>query len=404
VSSDGRGRLLIEALPGPPVAERRLELVERKGIGHPDTICDALVEAIAQALARMYLARAGVVLHYNVDKAFLVAGECRKTFGRGEVTRPMEFIVGDRATLRGAEGRAFPVEETVREAVDGWLGGHLPHLRPDAHLRIRVVLAPGSAELRGIYPGEGELEANDTSGASGYAPLTPTEELVLAAERYLNGPEFKAAFPDTGQDVKVFGLRRDEHASLTVAMPLRCDAVESEAAYFARKAAALAALRERFRDAPLSLAWRLNTLDRPGRGADGAYLTLTGTSAEDADSGQVGRGNRANGLIAFARPAGSEAAAGKNPVAHPGKLYSVVSHRLAGAIHARCPGLREVYVHLATRIGEPVDRPWTGVQVVLAAGARLGDVEPGIRDVVQSELARMAAVRAELLAGTAAVY
>ena len=288
------------------------------------------------------------------------------------IVRPIEFIVGDRATLALGDPPAtkFPVEDTVRSAVETWVGRHLPHLRPSEHLRIRPVLAPASAELRAIYgAGERELEANDTSAASGYAPLTPTEELVLAVERYLNGPEFKAAFPDTGEDVKVFGLRRDGHVSLTVAMPFRCEAIASEAAYFARKEAVLGALVERFRAAPLELAWSLNSLDRPGRGADGTYLTLTGTSAEDADSGQVGRGNRVNGLIAFARPAGSEAAPGKNPVAHPGKLYSVLSQRLAREIHARCPGLREVYVHLATRIGEPVDRPWTG-RAVGAGGRR----------------------------------
>lgn len=397
--------VLIEALPGPPIAARRIELVERKGIGHPDTICDALVESIAQALARMYLAHAGAVLHYNVDKAFLVAGECRKGFGWGEMVRPMEFIVGDRATLRRGDGTPLPVETTVREAVDGWIGRHLPHLHAGEHLRTRVTLAPGSAELSGIYQSGGaSLLANDTSAASGHAPLTPTEELVLGVERYLNGAEFKAAFPDTGQDVKVFGLRRDGHVSLTIAMPFRCEAIGDEATYFARKAAVVSTLVERFRGVPLSASWRLNTLDRPGAGPDGTYLTLTGTSAEDADSGQVGRGNRANGLIAFARPAGAEAAAGKNPVAHPGKLYSVLSHRLARAIHARCPELREVSVHLATRIGEPVDRPWTGVQVVLATGARLDDVDRRIRDVIDGELGRMVAFRAELIDGAEPVY
>ena len=65
--------VVVEVLPGPAVGERRVELVERKGIGHPDTICDALVEAVAVALNRMYLERLGAVAHYNVDKALLVA-------------------------------------------------------------------------------------------------------------------------------------------------------------------------------------------------------------------------------------------------------------------------------------------------------------------------------------------
>ena len=177
--------------------------------------------------------------------------------------------------------------------------------------------------------------------------------------------------------------------------------IASEAAYFARKEEIVARAREPLRlDARSRMDWRLNCLDaaRAG-GLEGVYLTLTGTSAEDADSGQVGRGNRANGLIAFSRPTGGEATAGKNPAAHAGKVYSVLSHRLARLIHDRCPALLEVYVHLVARIGEPVDRPWTGVQVRLPAGAELGDVEREIHRVVEAELARLPAFRAELIRG-----
>jgi S-adenosylmethionine synthetase len=389
--------MVIEALQQTPVAARRIELVERKGIGHPDTICDALVEAIAIALNRMYRERTGAILHYNVDKALLAAGQCVKGFGWGEVRRPMTLFVGDRATFE-ADGQKLPVEATLREAVDAWVAMHLPRVRPGANLQVRSVLAPGSAELRGIFAAA-TIVSNDTSGASGHAPLSPTEATVLAVEQFLNGPGFKTRFPDTGQDVKVFGAREDDRLRLTVAMPLLAFATASEAAYFARKEEILAALAMEFRDVPLALEWRLNNLDAPGRGADGVYLTVTGTSAEDADSGQVGRGNRVNGLIAFARPAGGEAAAGKNAVAHAGKIYSVLSQRLAGLLHARCPELLEVYVHLMARIGEPVDRPWAGVQVILPPALVLGDVEPAIREVTETELARFPAFREELLRG-----
>jgi S-adenosylmethionine synthetase len=391
--------LVIEAITGTPVSRRRIELVERKGLGHPDTICDSVAEAASVALGRMYLDRLGAIAHYNLDKALLVAGQCVKRFGGGEVTRPIELIIGDRAT-DVVNGRSFPVAETVRRAVDGWLHAHLPGVRPGKDFITRVVFAPGSEELRRVYAeGDVEIVSNDTSGASGYAPLSPTEEIVLAVEQFLNSAGFKSAFPDTGQDVKVMGVRDEERLSVTVAMPLACLLTQSEAAYFARKEEILQALASRFASAPFQIDWRLNCLDRRGRGTEGVYLTLTGTSAEDADSGQVGRGNRANGLIAFSRPTGSEATAGKNPAAHAGKVYSVLSHRLARLIHAHCPTLLEVYVHMVVRIGEPVDRPWTGVQVLLPAGAALGDVEREIRQAAEAELARLPAFRAELIRG-----
>lgn len=393
----------IEALGGPPVARRHAELVERKGLGHPDSVCDALVEAIALALNRMYLERTGAILHYNVDKALLVAGQCDKGFGWGEVTRPIELIVGDRATFE-VDGTKLPVEDVAHAAVDRWVAEHLPHARPGRDLTTRVVLAPGSAELAGIFRDHDRGPvSNDTSAGTGYAPLTPTEELVLAVERFLNGAAFKGTFPDTGQDVKVFARRHAERVHVTVAMPLLAVATASERAYFRRKEEILAALAERFRASPLGLTWALNALDRPGRDVEGAYLTVTGTSAEDADSGQVGRGNRPNGLIALSRPSSSEAAPGKNPLAHVGKIYGVLSHRMARLIHERCPEIEEVYVHLAAQIGDPVDRPWTSVQVVLGDGVALGDVEGRIADVVAAELARMAVLRAELIRGDYAV-
>lgn len=390
--------VVIEALTQSPVSRRRVELVERKGVGHPDTICDSVVEAIAIALNRMYRDRTGAILHYNIDKALLAAGQCVKAFGRGEVTRPMTLFVGDRATFE-ADGAKLPVEETLRGAAEAWIAAHLPGVRPGRDLQVRSVLAPGSVELRGVFEPAAAVVSNDTSGASGYAPLSATEETVLGVERLLNSAVFKTRFPDTGQDVKVFGVREDERLHVTVAMPLACLATASEAAYFARKEEILAVLAETFADVPLEIDWRLNNLDRRGRGADGTYLTVTGTSAEDGDSGQVGRGNRANGLIAFARPASEEAAAGKNAVAHAGKIYSVFSHHLARRVHRRCPELLEVYAHLAARIGEPVDQPWASVQVILPGGLALGDVEGTIRDVVEAEVARLPAFREELVLG-----
>jgi S-adenosylmethionine synthetase len=386
--------IVIETLPGLPVAKRRIELVERKGIGHPDTICDSLVEAVAIGLNRMYLDHLGAIAHYNVDKALLIAGQSRVRFGGGEVRRSVRFMVGDRATFAVGRQR-LPVEEVVHNAVDGWLARHLPRLRP--HLVTLPSLAPGSAQLRSIFGSDARTTlSNDTSAASGFAPSSPTEGIVLAVEQFLNGDSFKASFPDTGEDVKVFGRREDDRLSLTVAMPLLAEAVTSERAYFRRKEEILEALAERFRHEPLKIDWQLNNLDTTDHGSDGVYLTVTGTSAESADSGQVGRGNRANGIIAFSRPSGSEAAPGKNAVAHAGKIYSVLSYHLAHQIHAGSAGLAEVYVHLAARIGEPVDRPWVGVQVALEDGVALADVEAAIRETVEATLDHLPEFRARL--------
>ena len=108
------------------------------------------MEAISIALNQMYLVRLGAIAHYNIDKALLVAGQCPKGFGWGEVTVPMSLYVGDRATYAsGAE--TLPVEDVARGAVDQWVTAYLPSVRPGKDLDTRLMLAPGSEELRRIY-------------------------------------------------------------------------------------------------------------------------------------------------------------------------------------------------------------------------------------------------------------
>lgn len=393
----------IQEAMGPTVAEGEIEIVERKGRGHPDTICDAVMERISQSLSRAYLDRFGTLLHFNCDKGLLVAGRVAHRFGGGEVIEPMRLIIGDRATSTWG-GKRIDVAEIAIASAKGWFRENLPHIDPDRHLHYQVELKPGSEELASLFrQGEGLLPANDTSAAVGYAPLTETERLVLAAEQHLNSPSFKSRFPETGEDIKVMGIRRGRRLDLTVAVPLIDRYVESEADYFRRKESVQEALRTYLKsrlETIDAVSIGLNTLDRRGAGMEGIYLSVLGTSAEDADSGEVGRGNQVNGLISLHRPRGSEAAAGKNPVSHVGKIYNVLSHLLAHRIYEQVPGLRGVEVWLCSRIGEPIDRPQiVSVQIHLKPGVVNGEVADLIRKVVGEGLARMPAFTEELVQG-----
>jgi len=131
----------------------------------------------------------------------------------------------------------------------------------------------------------------------------------------------------------------------------------------------------------------LNTLDAPGRGVDGLYLTVLGTSADSGDSGQVGRGNRVNGIIPLNRPVSSEAAAGKNPVSHVGKIYNILTHKIAESVYNRVSGLEEVYIWMLSQIGKPIDQPTVvAAQLVLEGGTKLNEVKSEVEDVVNYEL------------------
>jgi S-adenosylmethionine synthetase len=128
-------------------------------------------------------------------------------------------------------------------------------------------------------------------------------------------------------------------------------------------------------------------LDAEGRGIPGIYTTVTGTSADGADSGQVGRGNRANGIISLSRPSSSEAAAGKNPVSHVGKIYNLLSFRMADTVVKEVSGIEEAYVWLLSTIGAPVNDPKiVSAQLVLSRGTRIEDVAGGVTELMRSEL------------------
>ena len=395
--------IVVEAFKGKSVTGQRVEIVERKGKGHPDFMCDALMEAVSIALCREYKKTFGTILHHNIDKGLLAAGRTVIEFGGGKLIKPMELIIGDRATF-SAGGRKIPVREIAVQAAREWIRQNLRFVGPDIHVRYRTVLAPGSEELTDIFLRPGEVHgANDTSALIGYYPLSPTEEVVLALEQHLNSKAFKQKYPETGEDIKVMGLRTGADLDLTVAMPLISAFIKSEDEYFRKKEISTKAIRKFLRQyrAFRDITVNLNTLDQRGRGLGGIYLTLLGTSAEGADSGQVGRGNRVNGLISVNRPMGTEAAAGKNPVSHVGKIYNLLAHKTAEKIFRQTDGIQEVYVLLLSRIGSPVNKPHMATaQVLPMKGVRLKDISPDVTAILEKELSEISFFCDRLAEGT----
>ncbi len=380
--------LVLDVTPRLPTWEGPFEIVERKGLGHPDSICDAIMEEAARTLANEYVERFGQIEHFNLDKALLASGKSSPRFGGGTVDEPMRFVFGDRATSV-VSGQRIPVAEIVEGAARAWFAAHLRFVDPTTHVVFQNELGEGSAELVGLYQAE-RPRANDTSIGVGIAPTTETERLVVATETYLNAPAFKKRFPAAGEDIKVMGVRQGRTLSLTVALAFVDRFITDETHYFLKK-------REIEEDLTAHLCDRLehlnelvirtNTLDQPSRGADGAYLTVTGTSAESADSGEVGRGNRLLGFTAATRPATGEAVAGKNPLCHVGKIYNHLAQRAADRI-ASLEAVAEANVFLVSQIGERLEEPqFQAVNLVLRPGASLNDVQTDIGDIVSQTLA-----------------
>jgi S-adenosylmethionine synthetase len=368
--------------------EHPIELVERKGTGHPDTICDSIMEAVCLDLCREYGRSFGHICHHNIDKGLLVAGRSLPETGGGIMLEPMKLIFGDRATY-SCDGRLIPVGDIAEAAAKKWIRKNLRFVDPDNHILFQNEIKPGSPELTDAFARK-VIGANDTSVGVGYAPFSETERLVLASEQYLNSPDLKDLFPEVGEDIKIMGYRFGRTLTLTVAIAFVDRYVRSPKMYFERKASLHEELQKfvehenRLLD---SVVIDINTLDDPSRGEGGMYLTVLGTSAEGGDCGQVGRGNRVNGIIPFNRPQTTEAAAGKNPVNHVGKIYNILSHEIAGMIHRETAGVREAVVYLCSQIGKPVDHPLVAsAQLVLEPEADLEEARKQAAEIIDREL------------------
>ena len=403
--SEAMPAIRLTPLVGMPVAEAPVEIVERKGLGHPDTMCDALAEALSQALCGYYLDHFGLILHHNVDKALLWGGAAEPAFNGGRVTAPMEIFLAGRATHE-FRGKQVPVEELAQQSCRRWLRAHMHALDIERDVRIHTMIRPGSHDLVELYLRQqqsGVALANDTSCGVGYAPLNELERLVLAVEQRLNDAGTRAAFPEIGEDIKLMALRRDDAVTLTVGCAFVDRFVTDFDDYQAKKARLAARVHDiatQHTAQPVSVD--VNTAD--GATPDSLFLTVTGTSAEAGDDGEVGRGNRSNGLITPYRPMNMEAVAGKNPVTHVGKLYNIIAGRVAERIVERLP-VAEAYCCLISRIGRPVHEPQVVEVRVRTRDTRpLTELDAPISAIVEHELHSVAAIQHELMNGRIRLY
>ena len=383
---------------GLAVEEQNVEIVERKGIGHPDSICDGVAESVSRALAQTYIDRFGKVLHYNTDETQLVAGTAAPAYGGGEVLEPIYLLVVGRAT-KAYDGERIPAETIALRAAREYLGENFPHLDLGTDIVVDVEFGEGSGDLQTVF-GEEEVvpNANDTSYGVGHAPFSETEQIVYNAERSLTG-EYAADNPVVGQDVKVMGKREGDHIDITVAVAMVDEyvadlgeykqAVEDVRAY-------VADLATEYTDREVSV--HVNTADDYAE--ESIYLTVTGTSAEQGDDGSVGRGNRANGLITPNRPMSMEATSGKNPVNHIGKIYNLLSTETAQSVATEVDGIRQVQVRLLSQIGSPIDQPHVAdAMVITEDGVAVGDIEAEVRDTMDAELADVTEITRKVIDG-----
>ncbi len=372
----------VEHLMEMPVEKQQIELVERKGIGHPDSISDGLAEAVSRALCAEYVKKCGVVLHHNTDETQIVAGRSNPQFGDGEVIQPIYTLLVGRAT-KEFDGIEIPAEAVALRAAREYMRNTIVDLDLESDMIIDCKLGTGSSDLRDVFNRDQLPVANDTSFGVGHAPFSELEQIVLESERMLI-TDLKKTIPAIGTDIKVMGLRDGEDISLTICCGMVGRHVDDMDHYMN--------LKEEMTDYVTDLALkrtdrnvvtRINAADK----CDSVFLTVTGTSAEMGDDGSVGRGNRCNGLITPSRPMSMEATSGKNPINHIGKIYNLLSTQMARDVVKQVDEVQDVYIRLLSQIGQPIDQPLVAsAQIIPEDGANFASVRGEAESVIDDWL------------------
>jgi S-adenosylmethionine synthetase len=393
----------VKEAAGQAVEEQGVEIVERKGMGHPDSICDGVAETVSRALAQAYLDRVGTVLHFNTDETQLVAGSAAPAFGGGEMLEPIYLLIVGRATKR-YEGERIPAETIALNAAREYLDETFPELDVGSDIIVDVRLGEGSGDLVEVFGEDGAVPmANDTSYGVGHAPLSETEQIVYNTERRLDS-EYSADNPEIGQDIKVMGKREGDHIDVTVAVAMidaYIDGMDDYRGAIEDVRDYVTDLAGEYTDRDVTV--HVNTADDYDDGA--IYLTTTGTSAEQGDDGSVGRGNRANGLITPNRPMSMEATSGKNPVNHIGKIYNLLSTEVAESVVEDVDGIQQLQIRLLSQIGQPIDQPHVAdAEVVTADGVTVADIEADIEAAIDEELADVTSITKRVIEGELSTF
>jgi S-adenosylmethionine synthetase len=355
-----------------PVWDRDHEVIERKGIGHPDTIADKLASEISRAYSRYtYDNCDGQVLHHQIDKLMVIGGKTEVEWGGGRFVSPVKVVVAGRASGTYM-GRSLPVDDIVNQTVVSFFSEKFPLIDVGKDIVVENKLTsnagPGTIKQstgsiahmfdpakKGEVRGYEKLVANDTSFCLYYSPLSKLENAVLHAERYLNGKDIKNFHPWLGTDIKIMAVRNQGQQDITMCIPQISKYVSSLEEYLDNLNKIGTLIEKYFKNALDSNDVNISINTKDDYEKNNVYLTVSGASLS-GDIGVVGRGNRVNGLITSSRPMSMEGTNGKNPRYYSGFIYAILSKLISERLYAVSG--EENVVEIISQNGGPLLKPW----------------------------------------------
>lgn len=391
--------IVIQKSTQPSIETLPFELVERKGLGHPDSLCDGIAETISQRYSKYCKRNFGLILHHNFDKVQLVAGISNAKFGGGSVKRPITIQIAGRGTSEFQQDE-IPIDTIAKGSTEEHLKRTLRYFKRE-NFAIESYIGRGSADLTQLYSRsqvKGKTpNSNDSSFGFSHWPLSTLEKAVLLSEQYISN-NLRSKLRSIGEDVKVLGERRRKTIDVTVAVATVDQEIANLKEYVDLKETIKGSLEDYLEGFLLGRKINVDINCADDYQAESVYITVTGTSAENGDDGAVGRGNRLNGLITPFRGMSLEAYAGKNPVSHVGKIYNVLALVTAKQIVAQNSDVSECSVLYSSKIGDYVDKPRNVcVTIRLKENGNDRRVRKSVREIVIEELNSISDLTAELI-------
>lgn len=351
-----------------PSEMKIFEVVERKGIGHPDTLADGIAEAISIEYSNYCMNNFGLILHQMLDKIMLIGGLGRFDFGIGEVLKPWRVILNGR--LSDSFGsKKIPIKEIQVLAAKKFLKSVVPRLDLKNGVQFIHYTSCYSKNPRWFKPLTSDdvpdaknPYSNDTSTCTGYWPLSLTERLSLLLEAYFYNSSGFPKFNFIGQDIKIMSVRRRHEIDVTMCVPFFSYDIKNWGEYYLKKDQIYKELKELAEDyvkGKYTINLFINTQDEMAKKSKrslGLYFVTSGSALDSGEEGMVGRGNRSRGIISNMRPLNMEAVCGKNPVYYVGKVYTYLADRIAKEISETLEC--ECNVYISSRNSDDLLKPY----------------------------------------------
>lgn len=377
-----------------PTDEQPFEVVERKGIGHPDTLADGVAETVSIEYSRYCLKEFGAVLHHHFDKTVIMGGQAKIDFGIGEMIKPIRLVINGRVSSIFGD-KKIDYQEIQKKAAKEYLKKALPHLDVNKYVEIKSFSTSYSKSPVWYRPRSLDdlLEfktpfINDSSAIVSFWPLSSTEKLVLEMEKYFYDENKNPKFNYIGHDIKILAIRTFKNINLTLCVPFissktydrnfyleKLDFIQSQLKKIVQNL-----LRDKFN---ISISLNTGDFNLLGKSKErsGYYFSASGSALDYGEEGVVGRGNRSRGVISCLRPNSTDAIHGKNPSFHVGKVYAYFGDQISKAI-AKEMGC-ECTIILATQNKRPIGSPQ---KIIIYTSEKRS--EKKIRKIIEKELSK----------------